>query len=166
MEKELYIKKLRDNTEALKKSIVHLSSEDAMVKRGTSWSVLEILEHVYLSDKVIYKMIQEPSSELADVLEIMGTAKLEHILVKGRAQKAKAPDFLIPEGRFTNIESFKRDFSNQRNAIQNDLMYEAVIIDQRVHKHFALGELTIMDWLNFIVHHTERHILQIKEASV
>lgn len=166
MEKEVYIKKLRDNTQELIAAITHLSSADASVKEGKHWSVLEILEHIYLTDKVIYKLIQDQSEETADVYEIMGAEKLEHILVKGRVNKAKSPDFLLPTGQFTDIETFKRDFSNQRNAIQNDLMYEAVTIDYRIHKHFVLGELTIMDWLNFIVHHTERHILQIKEANV
>ena len=81
---ENYIKKLDKNTNNLLATIKDYSIEILTAKNGAEWSILEILEHIYITDKVIYSIVSKPSDKDSKTKEIIGQNKLENILVDQR----------------------------------------------------------------------------------
>ena len=93
----------------------------------------------------------------------MGNEKLQQILLAEQKAKVKAPEILEPKGIINDTSTFERLFSEQRNLIKQAIENAEIVIDNRLHKHPMLGEMTISDWLYFLIHHSQRHLEQIKE---
>lgn len=160
-----YLKQLDENTHHLLAVIDELSVDKVVEHNGSGWSVLEILEHIYLTDKAICQVVSKEANTSSQVKEIVGQAQLKRILVTERNSKIEAPDMLKPKGDFQSIADFKTAFLQLRNTLKSDMSTERLKVDNRVHRHFILGEMTIADWLNFILFHTDRHIKQIEELK-
>lgn len=163
---EKYINNLEQNTDKLLDTVKDYPIEKLTNRNGSEWSILEILEHIYLTDKVIYSLVAKPSESKSETNEIVGRNKLENILVEQRSQKQQSPDLLKPKGNFKNLNDFNSALTTLRATIKNSISTGVIQLDNRIHNHFILGEMTITDWLNFILFHTERHLQQIKEWNV
>jgi hypothetical protein len=163
---EKYIKELEQNTNKLLETVKEYPIEKLTEKSGSEWSLLEILEHIYITDKVIYSIVSKPSEKESNAKELFGQNKLEIILIEQRDKKIQSPDFLHPKGYFQNLLEFNSAFTDLRNSLKNELITENVKIDNRIHNHPLLGEMTITDWLNFIPLHTERHLKQIEDRKI
>lgn len=159
---EKYINDLDHNTEKLIETVKDYSIEDLTAKNSDKWSILEVLEHIYITDKVIYSIVSKPSDKESKTKEIIGVNKLESILVGQINKKLQSPDLLRPKGHFQNLADFNSAFTTLRSSIKKDLITMKIKVDNRIHNHFLLGEMTITDWLNFILLHTERHLKQIE----
>ena len=159
---EKYINDLDHNTEKLIETVKDYSIEDLTAKNSDKWSILEVLEHIYITDKVIYSIVSKPSDKESKAKEIIGVNKLESILVGQINKKLQSPDLLRPKGHFKNLADFNSAFTTLRSSIKKDLITMKIKVDNRIHNHFLLGEMTITDWLNFILLHTERHLKQIE----
>ena len=165
MDRNLFITRLDDNTKEILQLVKSLTSSQLAFKKDGKWNVLEILEHLYLSDKIIMTIISKPSENIHATEDIYGTRKIKAILVDERDKKISSPEPLKPKGIFSDVFVAEKAFFQQRDTLKNLLRADGIIIDNRIHKHPLLGEMTISDWLNFIIHHTERHIEQIKDTA-
>ncbi|MGQ0827682.1 MAG: DinB family protein [Bacteroidota bacterium] len=161
--------KLLANTISLFNSFDTLSQIQVEFKPSvTSWNILECLEHLYLVDVSISKNITTLSQEQTanDKAELFGEGKLNHLLVNKRdALKIPAPDFVTPSARFKTIEEAKQHITA---IVDNIILYlDANPIEKETQtiKHHRLGEMTKMDWIHFLISHTNRHILQIEEVK-
>lgn len=125
---------------------------------------MQILEHIYIVDKVIYRLLLKPSDNLSETEELLGDNKIKRLVVEKREYKVAALESLQPKGEITDVLTLETMFTQQRNSIKNDLESGKIIMDNRIHKHPYLGEMTIADWLSFILHHTQRHLEQIKDC--
>ncbi|POR14444.1 hypothetical protein BWK58_15435, partial [Flavobacterium columnare] len=133
-------------------------------KKQENWNIPEILEHVYLTDQIIFSIISKPSSTISTQTEIVGNDKIrEGLMDKRKEQKILAPEFLLPKGEFKEMTILTEVFINEREAFKIALKKGEVLVDNRVHKHPKIGDMTIVDWLNFMIHHTQRHIEQMKD---
>ncbi|NVK33544.1 MAG: DinB family protein [Rhodobacteraceae bacterium] len=164
-EMEKYINHFDQNTDKLLKTIKDYPIEKLNAKNSSEWSVLEILEHIYITDQVIYSIVSKHSDIESKTTEIVGRDKLETILVDQRNKKLQTPELLKPKGHFKNLTDFSSAFSTLRNTIKSDLTTEKIRFDNRIHNHFILGEMTITDWFNFMLFHTKRHLQQIEESK-
>ena len=140
-------------------------SPDALTRHAHgSWSILGVLEHIHLTDRVVYTVASRPtdkrhSHETAiDENEIRST-------VGDRSRKLKAPPFLEPKGKFESVMAFEAAFVSQRELLKEGLRSGRIVVDNRMQSHPWLGEMTVADWLRFLVHHTGRHIRQIDEIA-
>ncbi len=159
-----YYNRLNENNKNLIETIDGIAEEKLSIKDNVNeWSVYEILEHIYLTDKIISKLISTPSKNQSDTNEIIGSEELEDVLIGKKSPKVKTPEMLSPKGIINNIQDFKNIFLEQRNLLKMNLESGKIKIDNRIFKHPYLGEMTIEDWLNFIIFHTKRHIKQIVE---
>ncbi len=159
-----YFNRLNENNKNLLQTIDGIVEEKLSIKDNVNeWSVYEILEHIYLTDKIISKLISTPSKNQSDTNEIIGSEELEDVLIGKKSPKVKTPEMLNPKGIINNIQDFKNIFLEQRNLLKMNLESGKIKVDNRIFKHPYLGEMTIEDWLNFIIFHTKRHIKQIVE---
>jgi hypothetical protein len=129
------------------------------------WTPLEVLEHICLTEALVFGLLQRHSDEMHDSEEVHGSSKLQHLIVNKRALKLQAPERLHPRGAFTSEADFEAKFTAQRNALKAALTDGSIIVNNRLYTHPALGKVTVTDWLYFLVHHTERHVEQMKEVA-
>lgn len=165
METDLFIARLDNNTKEMSALVSRLSPYQLSFKENGKWNVLEILEHLYLTDKIIIAIISTPSENVHTAEDIHGKEKIRTILVDGRNKKIASPEPLKPKGLFPDVVAFEKAFFQQRETLKNSLRRGDITIDNRIHKHPFLGDMTISDWLNFIIHHADRHIEQIKDCG-
>ena len=84
-------------------------------------------------------------------------------MIELRRRKVPAPEFLLPKGLIKNESEFVEKFLKQRGKLVDALENGKITIDNAITPHPLIGEMTKTDWLNFIVYHAERHLLQIKD---
>lgn len=158
-----FINDLDKTTNEILQLAKNCSIEQLNYKQGENWSIIEIIEHLYLTDRVIYMVISQPSEIINSDTEIVGKETIRNIMVEQRSKKIISPDILQPKGEIKDLDTQINMFVSQRDKWKNDLSTGKIFIDNRVHMHPILGKMTIVDWLNFTVHHTQRHIEQIKD---
>lgn len=158
-----FTERLRQNSNGLLHLIKPLTAQQLVYKKGEEWSILQVLEHIYLTDTLVISLLSKPSEVSHHSDEIMGAGKMEHLVVKKRHIKVQAPEILRPSGIFVDAESFETRFLAQREWLTDSLADNSLVPDNRVIKHPFLGDLTAKDWLWFMIFHTERHMCQIGE---
>lgn len=162
MTNKSFIIMLDKSTQDFLQIIKGCSSDCVLFKNDNQWNILEIIEHIYLTDKVIYIIISGASETRNSSLEIIGDENLKKILVTNWKEKIKSPDILIPKGEMTNIMTLVNLFVNQREQLKEAVSKGKICIDNRIFVHPFLGKMTVIDWVNFAIHHTQRHIQQIE----
>ncbi len=157
-----YFKKLDDNTEETLSQAKSYSAEQLAFKGEGNWTVMQLLEHIVLTEKVCLFILLRPTDKLAATSEIFGQKKLDAFLLNPNGPKFNAPEMLQPKGDIQDVATFEKDFVAERNLLKQKIEAGEIVIDNHTHKHPALGEMTISDWLYFDILHTQRHLAQIK----
>ncbi len=145
-----------------------LSADETLFKPDPSvWCVSEILEHVYLCEMWVLADIwsraeadsvrSEPEIESADQGDTF-----EAIIRPFDAQKIKAPEPLIPSGtgnaRFW-VEALR---ANQEIVDALPQLFSETDPRKIVFPHFIVGPLNVIQWLEFLPYHLDRHRVQIE----
>ncbi len=129
------------------------------------WSILECLEHIYLINEAVLKVISAPSSPEEkpenDKTELFGEQKLHMLLVTNRAFKVIAPEYVTPKGRFIDKTSAIQNIDMTIDKIISHINGNPIEKETQTLKHPVLGAMTKVDWLHFLISHTNRHIFQI-----
>jgi len=163
MDINIFIQNLDKNTKDTLHAAKNCSPEQLRFRENGKWSILQILEHICITDRVIHKIILKPSDNLHDTHELVGDARLKKILVDLRARRIESPEMLRPQDVLPDFKTFEKLFVTERNLLKQNLQTGRIVVDNRIHKHPFLDNMTIVDWLNFLIHHTQRHLEQIKE---
>lgn len=158
-----FFEQLDQSTDSIVQAAMNCPTEQLHTKEDGQWSVLDIIEHLCRTDKVIFTLIAKPSDTIHADSEIIGNDKLQKFLVEQRSRKITSPDMLQPKGEIKDLQALLELFRQQRDTLKNDLLQHILVIDNRVHHHPFLGAMTIADWLNFTTHHTRRHLQQIRD---
>lgn len=166
MTAETAIQKLGENLNYIIQQARACSYENLNKKDAGKWGNHQILEHIYLTEESIHRLLLRRPDKQNQTAEIFGNEKLKRMLVDQRAYKITAPDYLIPTGKYSNIEDFVDEFLLERNALTEDIRAGRIIVDSGIHNHPVLGEMTVPDWIHFLIHHSVRHLEQIKDNFV
>lgn len=159
---EIFIVKIDKSTQDFLEILKTCSSDCVHFKNDNQWNILEVIEHVFLTDRVIYTIISSVSEARNFSPEIIGDENLQKILVTNWKETIKSPDILMPKGEITNVATLISLLVNQRELWKEDVSKGKIIIDNRIYVHPFLGKMTVIDWANFAIHHTQRHIQQIE----
>lgn len=127
------------------------------------WNILQILEHLYLTDKRIIQIMAQPSEAVAASDEVFGDAKLKDFMVTQRGRRIEAPDALKPTGAVRDLGEFETLFLKTRNELKEAVESGKIQMDDKLRKHRIFGDMTQRDWIYFLIHHTDRHVEQIKD---
>jgi uncharacterized damage-inducible protein DinB len=161
--------KLIENTQTLLLAVKDVSDEKAQEKpSATSWNILECLEHIFLVDVGVSKTLTVPAPEKIEnnKTELFSSEKLNHILVNKRNDfKVPAPDFVSPKGKFASVAEATRSIEIIIEKIILHLNTNDISKETHTVTHPRLGEMTKTDWIHFLIAHTSRHVLQIKEIQ-
>ncbi len=129
------------------------------VEKGT-WSISQILEHLYLAEKVIVRNFTQTQPITED-----NPVKMKNVqVVVDRSQKVNAPKFLEPSDEFHTLEQLREKLNSSRLMLVNFLAkVSEKQLDQEFLPHPFLGKLRLRQWIEFLYYHEMRHIEQIKE---
>lgn len=126
-----------------------------------TWSVLENLEHLVIIEKSCgYLFRGEHTPIPAD-----RKSKLEyfHKVSNQPVRKVEATPAIRPTGRITSIEMAKEGILTARQRMEEygewDVIYTKF-------QHGIFGYMTKIEWIYFNMHHTLRHMEQMKRAIV
>ncbi|HET7205818.1 MAG TPA: DinB family protein [Terriglobales bacterium] len=160
-----YLEQTRDGVVAATKGL-----SDAQMKFKPApdrWSVAETLEHIALAEDFIFQNTREKIMKAPAGAADRDTAKIDKLVLStlpDRSHKAKAPEPLVPTGRWTPAETLDHFLKSRANTIE----FLKTTPDLRAHvvNGPPLGQpLDAYEWLLFIAAHSERHTKQILEVK-
>jgi prophage DNA circulation protein len=135
--------------------------EAAFLAENKEWSILDILEHLYVIEKLM-------SSEIKQILE-KGERKraFKHKPLDStldRSTKYMAPENMKPSKQFTSILIAKDKLASSRQELLEILeAYDPSELKANSGKHPAFGTISVEQWVEFIGLHERRHLAQIKD---
>lgn len=155
----LYKQDLNLNTEFLEQSIAEIDIKQInKVPKDGTWSVLQVLEHIYYVEKGTFFLMQGPVKENYrkpfEKIEEIKTYLLDF------NKKAEAPGTTQPKGKFDDPSKALEKIRANRSAIiehmTNENKYD--LVDS--FEHFYFGKMTRIEWLYMMIYHVDRHIHQ------
>ncbi|MDN3725103.1 DinB family protein [Aequorivita sp. SDUM287046] len=152
----------------LQEDIAGLSSAQMLYKATPeSWSISQCLEHIILTEKMIFDMIktnlEQPVNTALGVP--VNTDEQIQTMVTDRSSKHKAPEALVPEGKYTSPDAALSDLQSGRMEIF--ALIDATP-DASLRSHVSETPAGVVDAyqnLLFLAGHTARHTLQIEEVK-
>lgn len=153
----------------LEKSISGLNKEQMHFKPSEeSWSISQCVEHIIITENMIFGMIQETMEKPANPErkeEIKFSDKEIMAMVIDRSEKYKAPEMLIAKGKYDDPATAIHDLKVQREEIFY-FIKDTPIEDLRNHiSDSPAGATDTYQSLLFLAGHTARHTLQIEEIK-
>ncbi|MBO8172260.1 MAG: DinB family protein [Bacillaceae bacterium] len=140
-------------------------SDETIKKKpdASTWSMLDNLEHLYYSEKLMTTLIKEA----LDKNERKRAEKEKPIhLTLDRTNKVDAPDFIQPKGTFASVEAAKASLDESRAALMALLQScdESDLLENSV-KHPFFGTMSVAQVVEFIGLHERRHLEQMREIE-
>lgn len=126
------------------------------------WSVKQLLQHLYLMEGAVTKIIQ---TQLASEEQTLATDKPIQLAID-RSRKVEAPEFATPTEDFSTLDELKTRLSATHSALRN--IAENTLLEQlnvKSYPHPVFGEMSLTQWIPFVGYHEQRHIEQIKEVK-
>jgi hypothetical protein len=133
------------------------------------WSVAECVEHLALSEDLIFQLVTErmlkspPEPEKKEATK--GKEDLILKVIPDRSQKFQAPEPLVPRGKWATPEEALRHF---REGRAHSIEYVKTTQDDlRAHffDHPVAKTLDGYQWLLLMSAHTQRHTAQLLEVK-
>ena len=133
------------------------------------WSIAECSEHIAVAEDTIWKLVTEKAMKEPAApekrAEVAGKDELILTKVPDRSRKAKAPEILVPTGRFASKEDLIKNFEATRAAEIAYLKDTKDDLRDHFEEHPAFKTLDAYQWFLLNGAHSKRHILQIEEVK-
>jgi hypothetical protein len=156
-----YLQAFDENTSAFANALV--AAENSLHHQG-QWSAAEIAEHVYIVERSVFAVMLG-LTEVKEGAKNYGDDKLKRIIVDMRTRKIVAPQSMSPTGKFGSVQEAAELWLRHRAKCRAYIESGMIVVDERTYEHPFLGLMAISDWLYFILHHTQRHALQLAELQ-
>jgi len=166
-ERKFAVAELTKSQEQIINATKDLSEEQLNYKPDeNTWSIAEIMEHLAVSEDMIFGMVQESLKVPADPSKREDvTMKDDEVLnlIEDRSHKVKTMEPMEPTGRFGSFEGSLEKFESKREAhieyIKNTKD------DLRNHyQKLPFGTVDAYQTILFIAGHSERHVKQLHEV--
>ncbi len=163
---ETYANRIDANTALIIEEIAKFPVERLDVESGKEWTLIEVLKHLYLTDKLVIDLLRSTAKSFAPTSEIFGRSALRSILVGDQNHNIMTPDVLLPLGPNHGLDVHLSQFIEQRRNLTSCILKGKVKIDNGIHKHPVLGTMTGVDLIHYLVYHTLRHTKQIRRIAI
>jgi dihydrofolate reductase len=123
-----------------------------------SWTAAQVAEHITKSNIGIAQSLQREG----EIIPRNADGRVEELkkLFLDFATKLQSPKFILPTqdiyAKETVLADLKKSIGQLKDVSSRVNLSEAI-------KHPALGEITKLEMLHFVVYHTQRHIHQLKK---
>ncbi|HEY0272808.1 MAG TPA: DinB family protein [Chitinophaga sp.] len=131
----------------------------------TEWSIMECAEHMLIMEQAVTRTLQGPTRPLKDDRAPDSKfSQLEGVFLELQPRlKHERPE--NSEVSYADVRKFAADFRANREAIKQALAGKNIREEFSNYEHPAFGFLTGLEWLRYLVVHTERHLHQINRIE-
>ena len=132
-----------------------------------AWSVQECAEHIILAENFIFGGAQQILKTPVVERPALSNEEVDRKIVAGvedRSHKVKAPEAIVPSGKFATPEDAAREFTARRDKT---IAYVTTTTDD-LRVHVGPGPAGPMDAYQFLLllaAHSARHTAQIREVE-
>jgi len=164
-EREQLLTALESGSRALMDALSGISEEAARRSPGDgSWSVLECVEHLGVTEDYLFSLILNAQALAAAVVN---SAREAAILQRGpdRTRRVQAPDAARPTGRFITLADAAQHFAASRARTVEFVRRCTGDLRAQSMKHPVLGEVNCYENLLLMAIHPQRHAKQIEEIK-
>ena len=167
-ERAFLVEQLEQSKKGMLASIEGVSAAQWKFKPAPEvWSVAECAEHIILAEDFLFNAAQGILKSPAVPRPETSTAEQDRKLVAmigNRSQKAKAPEPIVPSGKFETPADAVKEFTARRDKT---LAYARTTTDD-LRVHATKGPVGTMDAYQFLLllaSHSARHTAQIREVQ-
>lgn len=150
-------------------NVVGLTKEQLHFKASEeSWSISQCLEHIILTENMIFGMIKEGMANPTNPerrSEIKVSDQDILAMVTDRSQKHKAPEMLIASGRYDDSQAALDELKAGRTEIMAFIQDTPIEELRNRVSDSPAGPTDAYQSLLFLAGHTARHTLQIEEIK-
>jgi hypothetical protein len=122
-----------------------------------SWTAAQVANHLYKSDASVIASLYgyaTPTARAADEK----APELKGIFLNFDL-KMKSPDMVVPDNRIFNKDELIVSLKETRSRLSTAA---ATLNLAEVCTHEVLGDMTRLEFLSFVLYHTQRHVYQLK----
>ena len=134
----------------------------------TNWSIMDCAEHMLISEQAVTQALSGKAEPVEDREPNSKVADISHSFTEfdKRLRGTGGPDTL--EGGYNNTADFSRAFRQNREDLKVILEKEPIDWVCKEKEHPIFGFMTRIEWVYYLIYHTERHLQQINriEASL
>jgi hypothetical protein len=166
-DRQLVLRALDESLARLHKALEGITEEEARATlEPGSWSVLEIVEHLTLSESAYGDLLSPrllalaPSQRQRNKIKWTDEALLHRIATP--ESKATSPELGRPANRFSTLAQALEAFGKIRQRTRDLAAGYTVDLRMRVFPHPALGPIDGVQWMLFQAAHCVRHTKQIE----
>nr|GGG86552.1 hypothetical protein GCM10011398_35440 [Virgibacillus oceani] len=149
--------------EALLAEVTGVSDDDLNKKPDEhSWSMKQVLEHLFLMEGAIVKTIED-QLEHGEVVN----AKARPIeLTVDRTKKVNAPDYTVPSDEFATLDEMELKLeASHQGLLKLTANADEIALKRKGFPHPVFGQMSLKQWIPFVGWHEKRHTLQIIEIK-
>lgn len=122
-----------------------------------SWTAAQVADHLSKSDASVIASIYKHGTP-AERAPDEKTPELKGIFLNFDL-KMKSPDMVVPDNRIFNKEELITRLKQTRSRLS---IAAATLNLADVCTHEVLGNMTRLEFLSFVLYHTQRHVYQLK----
>ena len=169
-DRQALLKRFDDSSAQTLAAVEKLSDAQWTYKAAPDkWSVGETLEHIILTEGLLFGMVEKTLATPANpawVEKTKGKTEFIEKAMLNRQMKAQAPEMIVPTGKLTRAEALAK-FKARRAATRLFVAKTKAEVHARTADHPVpeFGTLSAYQWLIYISLHNLRHNLQIEEVK-
>lgn len=163
-EREMAITYLSETKQELLNTVKSLNNDQLNFKVNEEiWSIAECIEHLAISEHLIFEWSQNAILNSADEGEIAFQDSMLIRILTDRSQKSKTIGVLEPNGKYETVSQALKDFIKQR---EDHIDYVKKTKDplRTSYFDFPFGKGDAYQVILLLAAHTERHTKQIREV--
>lgn len=147
----------------LVEEVSSMSDDDLNQKPSEDkWSVRQILEHLYLMEGGVAKIIKRQLS--SDESQTISDKPIERAV--DRSIKVDVPDFAKPGEESKSCAELLDSLSTTHELLKTiDESATDEQLGEKAYPHPVFGEMSLKQWIPFVAYHELRHLEQIKEVK-
>ncbi len=146
------------STSNLLQMLSSIDEKEFNQRKNEAWSVADVAEHLLSLETQINLFIKEahPTERAPDL-------KVEPVMhgLQSFENRYNAPDFTLPSAEDKDKNKLMNGLQEQRDILRQ-IILTTDITETVNQKHPVIGSMTRLEWACFNIHHTDRHLQQIR----
>ncbi|OUS69489.1 hypothetical protein B1748_31410, partial [Paenibacillus sp. MY03] len=126
-----------------------------------SWSISQVCQHLYITEELYVVAIRKGLKSKED--SFIANKPVERLL--DRSNKLEAPEIAKPSNEVLEYQVIIEKLNNSRQKLHELLstIEDSSVLSRRHFVHPVFKEMLLIEWLESLYIHEQRHIQQIKE---
>lgn len=162
-EKRLLLDRLTASAQSLISAATGVPHEcEKVFPADGCWSVLDVLEHITLADRKMWKRYLEAGPNGRPVN--LDVDKFIQAVGLDRTSRRQAPEHVLPAGRFSSLAEAVNEYRTTRDQIVLFIEGSSENLREKLVNH-PVGEMDGHQLFLLIAAHSDRHAIQIEEIK-